>query len=396
MITFLLYWRSVILSNFWTLFFVFCDFGYFWLDFVLKSTTQVGVYFIFYTKILMNMKKIFMIAGLVVWLFGYSFGQDTTQEDFERIRKSNFLNQISVQFCDWTQELNNVVEQLASSEVCLTLNNDSDEDLNFWIKFAEQELSNMGSRACRADYQNPIASFIQATWDTDKNIVVPAKSVIEKKFSIRFPLWISGQQRGCVAYGVSEDFSQNEGSMVSIVTRKVLYFDFFVWDYGNLDHTIRVLPMQAVENSNGELEISIPVENIGNIDSSVTIVGTISDFFWFSRTLTFEGQLVDVNTTKVFVANAGFLPWYKWLFTVELDVDYQASFGFDISNLNIDAKFKTPQKMTISETYFSRPWVVIGIAALVLLLLVSMFRKKKVVQQVVVAQTPTPTPPTSA
>jgi hypothetical protein len=150
----------------------------------------------------------------------------TTRED--TIRKSNFLNQISVQFCDWTQELNNVVEQLASSEVCLTLNNDSDEDLNFWIKFAEQELSNMGTRACRADYQNPIASFIQTAWDNSKDIVVPAKSVIEKKFSIRFPLWVSWEQKWCVAYGVSEDTKKHNGWMVSLVIRKVIYFDFML------------------------------------------------------------------------------------------------------------------------------------------------------------------------
>jgi len=70
-------------------------------------------------------------------------GDQSLQQQFETMKQANYLNQVGIYFLDEVsqstpKDYHIAIDQSEKKEVSLLLKNDSEKDLNFRVKFADQ------------------------------------------------------------------------------------------------------------------------------------------------------------------------------------------------------------------------------------------------------------------
>lgn len=340
-------------------------------------------------RILVSVCTILVLTGI-----GLADTWKTLQEQFNEVKEMNYLNQVGVYFIDpitnaTPKEYTLNLKQEQNETVRLRLNNDADQDLHLRIAFADQQLSNGGSRGCGADYENGFAKFIKPNRKGD--IIIPKKSTIEKTFDVLFPVGIEWLQRWCIAYGVNEDKTtiqdnkENPDVAIQIIKRKVIYIDAVVGGTGFIDYHIEVWNIKTSFNESGDMIIEVPVENKGNVDATISMEGDISNILSYQRTINGSG-VVKKWSSLTLSANVWPLPFYKGLYSIGIVVKHAPKFGFNATKAGVNPNIIAGEKETISKLYFwFHRWM------LIILFIGIMMRRKPRTRQQKKSQTTTNT-----
>jgi len=317
---------------------------------------------------------------LILWAgIGLADSWISLQKQFETTKRMNYLNQVWIYIVDEITQatpkdyLKNI-NQWESKPITLLLKNESEKNLNVRVKFTDQAVSNGGTKWCSAEYTQWFAKFIKAPRTGD--IRLPAQSEIRKKIELKFPVWIKGIQKWCIAYGVTEDIQEGKQEMLSIITRKIIYIDTLIWWAAEINYNIFIGNSIKSINKQWELIIKLPIKNSGNIDSKVNIEWNISNILGFERLIMVSGMIHKWEEWTL-ISQAIKLPFYQWLFTIRLNIKDSPDFGFDASKLGIDKKIITWWEKEIIIRYFKwHRWMIIGILLITIITYLKLRKKK--------------------
>jgi len=347
-------------------------------------------------------KKIFFL--ILSWFFlsliSFSLAQDTNSLDsgwtwnirveanvvFDKSQDN--INFIDAWFCDSTNEVKGSlkfsIKQLEKKELCLFFQNTANQNIKIKIWFGVWLISDIWSKTCNvwAFKNDEFYKFVNL--DSDE-LVVPAKWNIIKLASLAFPLWINWIINWCLYYmvipdprGISDEQAGGATMFINVYRWKPI--DVLVNDVN--DKLTWSIDFSAKPHFDEEKNVNITfsLNNSWLIDQSVKINWTISNIFGFKRSFSLPDQIIKANSKIWLTWNLGKLPFYKWLFTIKLTINYKPYFDFDVSNSWLDPKVLEWWNLTQSTSLFFFPRLVVGIIIIFIVLIrLAFLRKPKVV-----------------
>ena len=352
------------------------------------------------------MKKItfIMFGFLILWL-NFMFSQepyDQNTQDTETVtltktEESKSLRwNLKVFFCDPANPTTTLPEpvqlqfwQLEEWEICLRLENYSDEDAKVELSFVDSVINDAGSNSCGLNWDK-VAKFITPSREWD--VKVPAKNHVIKTSKVQFPLGIQWNIDACMIYVASNDVLEAKASgwawfIVWVETRLAKTLSFFVWDAGDISTEIIVKDIKTELNELNQLVLWLDLYNSGNVNSSFTVNGKVTNMFWFESTFMITWGEISSNQMTTTIATLGEIPSYKWLYSIDFEIESKPKFSFNINDFEMD---DSQLKKTITKahtSFFEIPRMIIWVWVVVIFLLFIAFRKKK--PQVVYVQQPT-------
>ena len=271
--------------------------------------------------------------------------------------------------------------------------NTSSVDLNIDVRFSDSNMSKWITPVRWCEPLNDTKDFLAFNDGTWLKLTVPANWELEKEINVKFPITAWGLVRWCMAYIITRD---PDRQWINIAFVKKNFIDVFVWweiDLNNAliftilekDTKIHDLSsnskIKAYFDESKNLIIEANLKNNWSLDEIANVSGTISNifgykdtFFWKDITLsTIDSQWVFLTTkwNKSFA-----LPYYKWLYKIELFVNYKPVFDFETSNMNIDPKILEWWTLIEKASIFLMPWMALVISVVFLILVKMAFRKR--------------------
>lgn len=282
-----------------------------------------------------------------------------------------------------TTTLNSAIDQWTPFKVCAVWQNNGPTDVKVHVDLADITKTQQWSKACGLTTE-----FEQFVNPKDlkqlKDFVLPAGNNVIKEFDVTFPIWIDGQQWWCFAYSVSQ--ANKEQAMLWVVIRSATWMDFFVGSLENIKNEFKTENTTTSLDWNKDLIMKFDLVNIWNLENDIVMTWNITNMFWFSKSVSVDVWKMTPGMTKPIEMNLWSIPSYGWLFNINLNLSAKPYFSYDISNSSIDPTLLETKTITIKNTFFQIPRLIIWGALLIIILLVLVFKKKK--PQVVYIQQP--------
>lgn len=342
----------------------------------------------FYTPMKQKIGKwIFTVVSMILLLGivgNISQGAETyTQED---------MNSVAIQFCnDGIDNLKNsdtiYVEPWSEKTLCLYVANASTKEMMFEYGFTLWKTTTEGIPICEwnEDNGNSFSMLIPKTQERTITIDPLTRKTLEEKIVV--PPGMSGLQLWCLIFKLVEPANDSlVGWMFKLVVRKSRGINIMIGGESTVNSKIQVVnttggvfstnkKIKAELGTENNLQVKFLVANEGNISQKITITGKIYNILWFQKDFIIESKQLDPGTTSEFVADAGILPIYKWLFTVKFNVQATPQFAFAVT----DETLKAGEHIQGVGNVFVFSWILVIIALLLLWILYKLlFSRKKI------------------
>lgn len=279
-----------------------------------------------------------VFVSSIFWLFmNVSYAQDYTEADMEAV---------TVRFCSewtWTSTHDGIfyVEPGKEQNIRLCVNNWWTKKVVFNYGFSESGIRD--GRYCQGDIGTGNSFSILIPWTKERKITIEPNSaqIIEEKIVI--PPGMSGLQLGCLGYNLEKPENTLVWWMFSLQIRKVGYIDIMVWWESDVINSIKILnstwgifstnkKVKAEVDDKNKLKLTFLVENQGNVWQNITITWTINNALGFQQDFSVTTQKMAPGGINTFTADVGILPVYKWLFTVNFNIQNDPQFMFPVAN----------------------------------------------------------------
>lgn len=329
----------------------------------------------------------------LLWLLVMSLGMFTMVS----IASAASLESVWFRFCDDTNGdiyLANKkvisVKPWQDNEMCVTFSNGSDEKVKVKYGLSYWLLNEWGTQVCDQDSSrtNKFSRFF--VQPSDSTFTLEAKEQKTIKVQIKVPVWVNGMQYWCLintVEGMEGPVQKTVWSMFGVVVRKVFPLNLFVGEPWAIKNTLTLKNIEwwiystnskikaEIKNGN-DLDISAHIKNEWNVTQTIAMSGTVNNFFGFEKVFTIQEIKLLPWEEKNVTANVGVIPWYKGLFTVNINAKGTPFFEFDVSGL--DETIKNWTSLTESATIYAFSWIsIIAIAAIILVLLMIIKPRKK-------------------
>lgn len=282
-------------------------------------------------------------------------------------------------FCnEWIEEptktINAAVEQWKPFKVCAVRQNNSSSDIEINVAFPLVEYTDKWDKACGKDLSFEL--FIPE-YKNLKTITIPAGNQVIKEFDINFPIWIDGKQDACLIYNIQTQAFLAGQSWLMPRIRKWFFMNFFVWQAGDIKNEVKIENINTALNSNKELILNFDVSNIGNLENTISVSGTISNMFGFKKDFEIVWWVVIPERSLPLEVNLWPLPSYGWLFNIKFSTNTVPHFIYDISTSKIDPNLLEEKSIIVKTTYFQMPRMILWMGIVTILLLFFAFKKPK-------------------
>jgi len=312
-------------------------------------------------------KKLLIFMWFILNIFvilGFSFAQNTSIWD------------VSVKFCNNnsnTKSLWMVLDAGKEWEICMEFSNFSDDDVDISYGFVDGVVTSdkYKSKACKNEWDNKI--FGQYVKQEINKITIPSMSKVRQKAYIKFPAGLTGMINGCLTYFVSnvKDTTTIDSAMFDVLVRKASFIDVLVW--WKLSRNLKLSNDWKSINSyydskNDKLVLELKFDNAGTVNEGVVMNWTVSNIFGYNAI--FSGNVVKVvsDSSQVLRVEIDDIPWYKWPFNINLNIESNPEFDFDSASIPDDMK----ESILISAktSAFIIPWILIYILWWLLILII--------------------------
>ena len=141
------------------------------------------------------------------------------------------IGNVIVRFCNDGDVLKHTEFETVPGEtvdVCLRLGNDSTEDVTVDVGFVDGTITNDASqyKACKtSDQKNNFGKFVEME---ETVFTIPARTALEKRFTVTYPDGFAGMSYGCVVTKVVAEEEKTGGGMLAIEVRRGNFIDIFV------------------------------------------------------------------------------------------------------------------------------------------------------------------------
>lgn len=280
------------------------------------------------------MKKIFILIWFLFLIFWYS--------------KAESISDIQAYFCDNWESLNITTDSAKVNEICVKFSNKSDKNIDLKIWFPDSEITNdsFKVKACKSEWK--IENFWQYVISDKKNILIPAKSEIEKKIYIKFPAWYEWISRWCITYFLNNQ--QDPNNMINIIVRKKLFIEALVWSNFKREVSIESnSENKKLFSANPKINIkkddlnnwiiaSVSIINSWDIDELFNWTGIIKNNYWVYREFVFENTEIKAQSKKEISVSLKDIPFYKWSYIVQIKWKISPQILFNKNSLKEELK----------------------------------------------------------
>lgn len=298
------------------------------------------------------------------------------------------IRDVTLSFCNegtWnlSTRYNIMVEPWEKKDVCIYVENKSDQDIKLVYSFPRSVFSAWWNQLCGND--NDFARFFESK--EDRSLIVPKKSFIMFNEVVNPPVWSIGMFYGCLTYNLwTPEVSAMGGGMFNMVVRKANFLNLFVGSEDSISNTIQLNPVTwslyssnkniwAIINEDGDLIVNFMVKNNGNLTQNVSLSGKLYNPLGFEKPFDITAKKLLPGDEYQASVNLGIVPFYKGLFSVRVSLFGNPVFEFDATG--IDEKYKQP--IVIKETWslFIFSWFYVILALIILGLIVKVIVPKK-------------------
>ena len=326
----------------------------------------------------MNKKVLLLLVFLsgIFWLIVNTSYAQYTEAD---------MRAVTVRFCSetWvsTHDAVYVVEPGKDTNIRLCVYNGWDKEVSFDYGFSESGI--WKGRYCQANNGtgNKFSLLIPSTKPRNITIGPMTGQTIEEKIVI--PPGMSGLQLGCLGYNLWVPENKLVWWMFALKIRKVWYIDIMIGWESTVKSSIKVLDttwgifstnkkVKAEIDAQNRLKLSFLIENQGNISQNITITGTINNMLAFEKEFSIS-QTITPGSTSNFNVDAGMLPVYKWLYSINFNVQNTPQFVFPIAN----EKLKQPWYISGTASIFIFSRIRIVVLVILLLILYKLFAPRR-------------------
>lgn len=286
---------------------------------------------------------------------------------------------ISLTLCEWSDK-EFMIDAGEEKEYCFSLNNKSSEDYIVSYGFTESIINNIGRQLCNGGISadNSFAVIFKNPAPKDITLLSWETKIIKEKLMI--PVGMTGTIYGCVSYNVKGSAHQTKGSIFEVLISRTLPVKIFVGKMADIKSDVTLLTnkgslfttnnkIKAILNEE-ELQLSFLVQNNGNIEQSVIITWKIYNMLWFEKEFSALAKKIGVGESSEIIANVGILPFYKWFFSVKVNVEHTPSFAFNTSALD-EETLKAWQQSDTGKIYIFS-WISIVVVIVLILLILKL------------------------
>lgn len=299
------------------------------------------------------------------------------------------ISDIDANFCNdgiLSKDLTFSTNSAKLNEICTKFTNNTQKDISIKIWFPDGTITNdeYKKQACKWEWN--IEDFWKYIIQKNKIVTIPAKeSIIEKNY-IRFPWWFSWIVHWCQTYFLDTTDS-DAPNLVNIVVRKRSYIDILVWWKFKREIVLERLnkvnnlwtnkKINTTFNLDSTLSLKLSFKNSWDIDESFIWSGKIFNKFWFSKDFDIKQTKLISNSKEVLIANMGRLPFYGWVFQIQISWNIQPQIDFNKESL--DSKLKDPINIEEETTIIIIPRniIILIIVIIIMIFTIKHFKKKK-------------------
>ena len=374
--------------------------------FMVNILTYSNAFITFYIKM---SKKIVVWLVFIVSIFSFVLAQSGNEtientsvetvplvETPEKSVNYDYINDIEFRFCNkWvessllTERDLVTIDDWDDKKLCLVFFNRWNQPLSIYYGYWSAEIApNNGMPMCGGDLGVWNFASMIAISDND-TLTIPAGGNIVKYDKLFLPPGIgSWIHHWCINFGLKKDTVKDSTTMFAVQTRKAAGLDILVNGVASLKNAVSLnnqtgsvvvtnKKIKVLVNDDGKATISLLVKNEGNVDQKISMDGQISNFLWYQNKFAVEPQTLGAYGTLEIKHTIDFLPVYKGLFDIKININNTPSFNIDTSSL--------PQELiqgaNMSETakVFIFSWWFVGgaiVAIFILIKLISSFIKK--------------------
>ena len=294
---------------------------------------------------------------------------------------------ISLTLCDDSYK-DFMLDSGEEKDFCFTLKNKSSEEYIITYGFTESIINNIWRQLCNGwvSADNSFSAIFAKPEPKDIEIGSGESKTITEK--IRIPVGMTGTVYGCVSYTVKGSAHQTKWSIFEVLISRTLPLKIFIGKMADIKNDVKLIAnrggvfttnnkIKANMDSEDNLNISFMVENKWNVEQSVVITGKVYNILWFEKEFTVPAKTVSVNGTGEFIANVGILPFYKWFFSVKINMESTPSFAFNTDGLDEEITKWTLHKDSGNIYIYSWTSIIILILLVVIIIRILPLRSKK-------------------
>lgn len=133
--------------------------------------------------------------------------------------------------------------------------------------------------------------------------------------------------------------------------------------------------MFVAKQANGTYQVAVGFKNVGGLDESVQVAGTVTDTLKKVTELAPQTKTVAPEAYSDVRYEIPALPWYKLWFNVDLTITHNAVSEFRTEF--ITEQLLAKKTITVSKTFFVFPWWLVGVLIVILLIIQLIIRSRK-------------------
>ncbi len=226
---------------------------------------------------------------------------------------------ISVSFCNNTtwangKVMNFVAQSGVPYEFCLEIVNTSKEKVSLSLWFVDGELTNdeLRNKACSNQWKlfGPYVDFLQ------KTLVLSSWLVIQKTWTISFPLGYSGEVNWCLVYHILDQkkMRQQDWSSFDVIVRKANFMDGYV--VGEFKRDIEFDDFSVtyyIDKQDKSLVVLLPFDNWWVLPEFLQYTWKLSNVLGYERMVT-SSQIIEYWTSSLVEFRFADIPFYKGVY----------------------------------------------------------------------------------
>lgn len=269
---------------------------------------------------------------------------------------------ISVSFCNNTtgadgKAMNFVAQAGIPYEFCLELSNDSKEKISLSLWFVDGELTNdeLRNKVCSNQWKlfGPYVNF------SDKILELSSWSVIQKTWTLFFPLWYSGEINWCLVYNILDQKKsiQQNWSSFDVIVRKANFMDGYV--VGEFKRSIEFDDFSVayyIDKQDKSLVVLLPFNNSGVLPEFLQFNWTLSNVLGYERSVT-SSKIIDYWTSSLIEFRFADIPFYKGVYNFFFQWNSVLDTRLDLSY--VPEKYKQKIDFSYDKKIVIVPWTLI-------------------------------------
>lgn len=303
------------------------------------------------------------------------------------------VQDVSFRFCDDTEnkafgewKKTFFITPGEETEICMYFATSSEEPRKILYGFTKAESRDVGAVVCDSDKEpnNDFSKYFTSTEPREFVIDKDSPKTIREK--VLLPIGMSGIQYGCLAYSLWGYEWTGLWGMFNLVVNKAFPISLFVGEGGDIKNSVVFLNttggtyttnkiVKATIDEENNLKLNFLIKNQWNMNQNIEITGKVYNMLWFEKSFSVQTNNLAPWKEQEVMTDIWVVPFYKWLFTIKVNLKYKPNFDFDASTLSDDVK----KWGTISDKaqIYVFSWATLIIFIVVILILIKLFMPRK-------------------